>query len=240
MANTDDVVLHVGLPRTGTTFIQNEIFEKSPEFNYIDRRHYKAKKERKRLIDNKGNIWYFKKYPDYLENDKINIISDEMLCYSPRRKKIIKGFKKRFLDAKIIVGLRNKEKWKRSFYNKYVQSGGTASYRYWKKNILKDFEFKDYIRFLKNNFDDVFVYNFKDFKRDKRKVIKKMCGFIGINVPKYKDFRINKSVNKDYIEAIRILNHLYNTNYNHSRIGFLPDENFPKPATIIRMIDNFF
>ncbi len=234
------VVIHVGLPRTGTTFIQNEIFEKSPEVNYIDRRHAKLKKDKKKLIDKKGKIWYFKKYPEYISDDKINVISDEMLCYSPERKKILRGFKKRFSDAKIIVGLRDKQKWKKSWYNKYIKSGGVHTFDFWKENILLNFDFKEYTNFLENNFNEVFIYKFKELKSYKRKVIKKMCDFIDIKTPLYKNNKHNKSINRDYLEAIRILNHLYNTNYNHSKIGFLPDENFPKPATIIKKIDNFF
>lgn len=92
MSSNNDVVIHIGLPRSGTTFLQKEIFKKSPKVKYIDRRKDKSFQTFK-----EGIKWYLSDdFPSFLSKNKTNVISDEMICYIEDRKKIMKKFKKIF------------------------------------------------------------------------------------------------------------------------------------------------
>ena len=110
------IVIHVGLHKTGTSFLQAEIFPKIKNVNYIGMLRYGSK----------------------IYEDKLNIISDEELSVNPhlppchgnyfdsgQRNVIAERLQSIFPNAKIILGIRNKDTWLRSVYSQYVKGGGT-------------------------------------------------------------------------------------------------------------------
>jgi hypothetical protein len=214
-------------PRTGTTFLQKEIFPKHPKINFIP----KMKLRRRGKYN-----WNWEKVKKMSKQKKNNVVSDEMLCYADNRKAVLKQIKKHFPDAKIVFCLRNKESWKKSWYNNYIKSGGVHTFNFWEKNILKDFDFKNYMSIIEKLFDSFFIYHFEDFKKDADNVIYELCNFIGIETLSYKNQKHNESLSKDYLEAVRLLNHFWNTRYNDKLFGILPPKFFPKPLYILKKI----
>jgi len=186
------IVIHLGLHRTGTTFLQKEVFEKMLDVNYI----FDDSLHRFEIL-----------------ND-INLISNEGLSLSmphsyTHRLQVLKHIKKLFPDAKIIIGFREKKSWLKSCYYRYILSGGTSTYddylEVYAENII---DYDKYLFEVKKNFSEVFVYQFEDLKKNPDKVISDMCNFIGCKVPNYKIVKRNASLNEKQLNTLRLFNKL--------------------------------
>jgi len=192
------VVIHLGLHRTGTTFLQKEVFPKLKDVNFT--RNY--------TIVTK------------MERFKINLISNEDLSICPFDNKFHKGLtptdrfvvidriKKIFPHASIILGLRDKEEWSRSLYSQYVKSGYRLSYPEFmmRFNITKFYDFESYVDYIRKNFDNVFVYYLEDLKKDNYKIVSDICSFIGVDVPKYKNKKVNMTMEDNLISRRKYYN----------------------------------
>jgi len=172
-----EIFIHVGLPKTGTSWLQQNLF---PKLNV----HLVRRRKDFINIPNNGKI----------------LISTESLSGSYSRSVDFRNFlaygmKTVYPDAKIIVGLREKNSWLKSMYNQGVKRGVfEESFDKWNNNLdPRILDFDSYIKKLNELFDDVFIYWFEDFKKDKKKVIEDMCRFLDVDVPVYDDSRINPS-----------------------------------------------
>ncbi|MHA2039963.1 MAG: sulfotransferase [Promethearchaeota archaeon] len=177
MKKERQIFLHVGLPKTGTSWLQQILFPKL-------------------------NVHLIRRRKDFITipiNGKI-IISLEALSGSYKysvdyRNYLANGMKAVYPDAKIIVGLREKNSWLKSMYNQGVKRGVfKETFDEWNNSIdPRILDFDNYVNKLNELFDDVFVYWFEDFKKDKKKVIVDMCNFLDVDVPVYEDSMINPS-----------------------------------------------
>lgn len=172
-----EIFIHVGLPKTGSTWLQHSYFPK------LDLILIKYKKDFK-IIPKKGKI----------------LISNESLSGSPRssvkfRYYLTYGLKKSYPNAKIILGLREKKSWLKSLYNQGVKRGiYNVSYKKWLNNFdLGLCDFDSYVKLLTDQFDDVFIYWFKDFRENKAGVLKDMCDFLGVDFQNFDDSIKNPS-----------------------------------------------
>ena len=187
-----DFVIHVGLPKTGTTFLQKVVFPCMKEVNLLSRYSFVP--------------------PNYiitggLSKNKINLISDESLfgsVYLDKSHKsgmeIADNLVKLFPDAKIIVTFREKEPWINSLYQHFLR----VPDRYRKINNYDDFmnnyfdkkclNFDKYESYLKKKFKEVLVLQYEDLKNDDTIFVKEICDFIGAKLPIYENIRVNPSV----------------------------------------------
>lgn len=149
--------VHLGMVKTGSTFLQKNIFDK------IDLEV---------LSDEKFS-------GDACSGRKNEIIKRELILYGIRLKY--------GQDIKIILCVRNKEKWVQSCYNQYIKgdANGVHSYDYWLDNIFdKDFiyEHDRYINIVKFLFKDVYIYRFEDFLENKPKILNEILDFLGVEL----------------------------------------------------------
>ena len=222
MAN---IVIHVGLHKTGTTFLQYEIFSKLKN----------------------TNCTFLLKYETKIYDDKINIISDEELSVNPftptyhrehldcdYRFVIADRLHSIFPDAKIILGIRDKESWVRSIYSQYVKSGGIYSFDIFRKDIFDEsfLDFDAYIKCLKGLFDEVFVYHLEDLKKDNDSFVKNICDFIGAEVPDYESTIYENKLSKRQIKMALFLNRFFASDFNPKR-GIIPWTPYSNPRFII-------
>lgn len=185
------IIIHIGLHRTGTTFLQKEVFEKMKNINYV----FDDALHRMRIY-----------------NDKINLISNEGLSLSmphsiSGRIQVLDYLKTLFPNAKIILGFRERKGWLRSCYYRYVLSGGILRYKnytYTYSNNIIDMD--EYVKEVNNRFNSVHIYHFEDLKKVPNEVIKEMCAFIGVGIPNYKNVKRNVSLDTGQLEALRKLN----------------------------------
>ena len=196
------IYLHIGLHKTGTSFLQREIFPKMKEIDFRYHRKYI--------------------YDISVCSDKTKILfSDENYSVSmPHYRHMYEcedallNFKKLFPDAKIIIGTRNKDKWLYSCYCQFVKgNGGYISYTEYLKKYEKDIlDFDEYVAEVKSLWSDVFVYDFSEFRKDSHKVIKSMCDFMGCSVPTYENNKVNVKLNKNQILLLRTMNRIVSLN----------------------------
>jgi len=187
------VIIHVGLQKTGTTFIQEEIFRKMKGVRYIRDISF-------------TNLCF--------KRDKKTIIANERLSGDPYngtvdRLKVIDNIHKLFPDAKIIVGIRYPPAMANSLYSQYIRNGGYDN-NIW-DNIVDYTNYKEYIGHIQSLFKDVFIYYYDidlRYQENKADFIKRLCDFIDEPVPNYHDKRYRVSLKPYQLKTMRTMNKL--------------------------------
>lgn len=162
-----DLIIHIGLHNTGTTWLQQYFFPEIKDSNIISNEDLSG-----------------------LPMDGHNVEYRDMIMY---------GLKQVYPNARIIIGIRDKPGWVLSLYNNYVKRGGIYTFDYWVNNVFDKhhLDYEEYISYLQQLFNNqVFVYDFNEFIKDKETILNSMCSFIGCSLPSYKDVIINKRWNK--------------------------------------------
>lgn len=207
----NNVVLHIGLPRTGTTFLQHNVFNNIKNINYC----------------------LSPRYSDPIKSGCINLLSQENFSGEPfinkqkyveNRYSLINRFKTLFPDAKIVFCNRNENSMVKSLYAQYIREGGILSFKEfikyeYDKNFMNIDGYIDHVinAFGKNN---VFIYSFEDFRKNNIRYIDEMCSFMNVDIPSYNVRVVNKSFNGNTIRLCRNINKFVKTNYNQK--GFVP------------------
>lgn len=191
-----NIVLHVGLHKTGTTFLQLRVFPNMKGVHLVV--HPK--------------IFLLK-----LDENRVNLISDESLTGRPHY--LIGNEGKRFADAlyslfpnaRIIIGFREVNSWFESIYKQYVYRGGTISRS--KFRSLMDKSFLDFNSYLENfkHFREIHIYQYEELVKNPDNVIKKMSDFIGVPMPEYTLVRDNVSLSSSQTNVLRRLNYFVST-----------------------------
>jgi hypothetical protein len=232
------IFIHVGLHKTGTTFLQREIFSKLKNVNYIHPPrtflqkdiYTKIPKVRVSFFTPEKTLGDRPEFKPIISSDKINIISRESLSGAPSvgyidgdvRFTIADRIKKHYPNSKIIIGVREKKSWLFSSYGQYVRGGGTYSYDDWYNKIFdkKYLDFDTYLKYLKNLFNDVYVYKIEDLRSDPKEFVKNLCGFIGVDIPEYELKIHNKGFNEKQMKLARFINRFYRSQLNPRGIIF--------------------
>ena len=144
-----DVVLHIGMQRTGSTFLQNEIFTKLENINFIGfwSRESFDTFFRAREIHLKKILLHIEQFDaesvrseffKHMDQSSTNLISYENIyCHmwkkNDDRLERIENIKQIFPKCRIIFGVREKKAVLSSWYKKYVASGGILSFEEFKR-----------------------------------------------------------------------------------------------------------
>jgi len=191
----EDLFVHIGPSKCGTSFLSEYVFSNLKGFYH-----------------NAGGEDIF---TTYIDRSKPAIIRQDLtvIAFLPGFKKenrfvIIRNLYTLFPDAKIILGLREKNSWIKSLYGQYIKNGGRLKYNEWYNNILnKDaLDFDSYINYIKKHFSDVYIYHFEDIKKDINKFVKDMCDFMNVDVPPFENINPNPKWSNKQIKIARFLN----------------------------------
>ena len=197
----NNVILHVGLPRTATTFLQSQILQKIPNYNII--------KDKQTLVKNLQQQYY----------EKNIIITNEMFSMIPDRYELVNKIKQYYPQTKLLLGIRDYPTILHKLYNHLVQHGLCETRETWTKRQPK--HMKKYIKYLKEIFPNNYIYKFEDFKKNPDDIITNICELIKCKKPKYINKKINKTTMDDKnIEFIRKTNMLCQSKYNKN--GWIP------------------
>jgi len=199
-----EIYIHVGLHKTGTTFLQENVFP------FCD-------------------INFFKK-PAIIKTELkegVNLISDEELSIGPHRKNciaeryvFIDNLKRLFPDAKIILCTREEQSWKESLYAQYIRYGGFLSKEDFLASIDAEyFKVDKYREYIEERFDEVLVCSFEELCADNDAYVQKICQFMGIETPEYKKSRKNVSLADRQLTLLRFLDRFFSTDRHD---GLLP------------------
>ena len=225
-----ELCFHIGLHKTGTTFLQTEVFPKIDpgKFHFLgkmsslmksiiyqDPTYFDAARIRDRILEN-------------THADKINLISNEDLSGDPlnggiHRTNIIANLHRCFPNAKVVLFIRKQDDWALSNYLGSIRRGTNLSLsrffepalnpeKAWRRRYpnptLELFLYYPYIRELKRVFGDcaLLVMPYEALKVDCEAVIRRLCDFIEVKEPEYKNVKRNYTWGKKRVAFHRIIN----------------------------------
>lgn len=193
MGMEHNVFFHIGLYKTGSTFLQRNVFQQLAGVDYYGRD--------------------YRKFVFGQKIDTTTLISNEGLSGSPlthRDDRLMKldMIKKFYPDAKIICVSRHPLSWVYSLYNQYVKRGGVHTFKKWVRydfNIVYlDIDF--YIRALNDRFNDILFLDFDDLVKDVNVFVETICNFIGVDIPVFDSKVRGKGLDGMQLECVRFLN----------------------------------
>lgn len=188
-----EIYFHVGLGKTGSTFLQYNVF---PEFSgvyYIQRTRYKQAIE---IIKNSNHKKYF--------------VSNE---FDQQLEKEVLRFSAAFPNTTPIIVFRRHDEWIASQYRRFIKNGHTFPFNeffnlkddtgYFK---IKDLLFFDMINLLERHFTKPpLVLFYEDMKKQPQEFIKKIAGVMSAsyNIDKINLKPKHTSYNTKQLKAIK-------------------------------------
>jgi len=227
-----NIIFHVGLPKTGTTFLQKGVFPRIKNINFIDGSHTHNKKIRRLLeeickCEKSADVLRRELLP-FLYRDRINLISFESLFGDVYSKdisvsnpyRIADNLYLMFPDAKIIFVMRELDGLMISLYGQYVKQGGIKDFSGFVNDVIniERFNFERYTHYLKDIFgeENVYICKFEDLKENAYEFVSGICDFIGVKTPEFKNKKHNIAYGKRQIEVALTLNKFFRTRFNPS------------------------
>ena len=196
MFNTADVVLHIGLLKTGSTYLQKSFFP-FLDLNFI--------------------YYSYNSFPFFnIVNDGVNLISSESfagIAYkskgSLKRYDILENLHSLLPRSRVILCLRDKNSLVKSLYKMFVLKGGILSFDdFVHYELNSDYlDVEELVDFVNSRFRDCFIYDYEDFCRDGDRVLGDMCEFIGVPmIYGYSDKPVNVGLNDNMVSKVRNVN----------------------------------
>ena len=239
MESLKEVIIHIGLHKTATTFLQKEFFPLHGKASgYID-----ARKQLRRFLDYilyshdfefdpQQAISIFKRESRQAgaAGEKI-LLSDEQFCGSPWdnavcRKSYFDRLNAVFSTAKFIIVLRNQEDMIRSLYLQYIKTGGTASWKAFlshKKHPLSIglkgyLDYGAYIKYMVESvgIERVGCFFYEDMKKTPIPFLETIASFSGFKIEDQDVLKIinrkkNPSVSDFWVGPMRFINIFFKT-----------------------------
>ena len=202
--------LHIGMHKTGTTFLQREVYPRWQGITYIPRDNLevilRADPENIRLLSREG-------------------LSGQNWDSFEERDKSIRRLATLFPDARILISFRRHASYITSSYNHYVQRGGTLAFEQFfdfdhDLGLLKrdDFLYMERIRRLEQYFSSrPFVFFFEETFSSLERLLKDMQCYIGGTPPEVDTIQRrthNPSVGYYPLRLLRHLNSIAHTRFN--------------------------
>jgi hypothetical protein len=162
-----EIFFHVGLGKAASTYLQYKVFPRFKNIRFI-RRHY------------------FKKHEEIIASGKHSryLLSLE---YDRQLQREVKKFSLNYPEAKLIIILREHDKWIASQYRRQVKNGSRLSFKeffdlenensYWKRI---DLNFMDKIKTIEEHFQHkALVLFYEDLRKDTYAFLKKITDYTG-------------------------------------------------------------
>lgn len=212
------IYLHVGYHKTATTFLQQSIYPKLKNVNYIKQKHIIKQLTRlrlKKLSDLK--IENLRDYFNSFNNRQPMLISYEGLSGSPfapekvkTQTSILKDLRRIFpasdYDVYVIVGIRAQMDLLTSLYVQHVHQGGVMDpkhyLRYCKRNgSINNYFYPAYLQQIEKMFgpDHLYLMVYEAFKKHQTAELQRLLNFMGEDeIPSYGGSNDMRKANKSY------------------------------------------
>ncbi|MFW5777861.1 MAG: sulfotransferase domain-containing protein [Bacteroidota bacterium] len=227
MNNEKQIFFHVGLGKTGTTYLQYNVFPCFEKISYVQRSNY-------------HNFEYVEKVNSAPEKNVL--VSRE---FDHQLEEECKKIHSVFSNAKIIIVFRKHGSWLASQYRRSVKNGYADSFQEYvslgtKEGVFNhdDMIYFNKIKFLENLFKSKpLVLFYEDMKQDPFTFFDTICKFTGAS---YKQKNINlhpkhKSYNEQQLKAIRKLN----GKIFHHQFGYSKNKYINQMQRIFRMLPRY-
>ncbi|WP_067148375.1 hypothetical protein [Pseudotamlana agarivorans] len=213
-----EIIIHIGLHKTGTTFLQKHVFPRIESLSVI-----RAWDTHRKIIE-----FNFK--------EKI-LITDEGISGDPWNgsyldefKRNIRNVKRLYGDVKIIFGIRRHDEFILSLYKQYLHQKGykdlSLLYHQDDSGMLKqrDLFFYERIAMLKEMFSNVFIYSQETLKSRPSSFFKALFLFMDVSCYFNFDTLEKKEENKGVSTKLQVewLKRLNAINYKLLNLPFLP------------------
>ncbi|MCF8370171.1 MAG: sulfotransferase domain-containing protein [Bacteroidales bacterium] len=218
------MIAHIGYHKTGTTFLQNNIY---PYIKGVDFIGYAACDMIFKDLINKSPLDYDTcktrtLLNDSIQSDRVQLFSLEGLVGSLfyNRGATQKSIADRLKDlgfTKIIISIRNQPKLLESIYVQYIQEGGVAKPKRFfnAQNKIFYWEYADYYSLIQYYFDlfgkeNVLVLLQEELRTDEQESIDRLLSFIGDGFAldeRKKHRHANKSLSRISVKLLRLINH---------------------------------
>ena len=205
-------IIHIGLHKTGTSFLQKNYFPTLKGVSYWTSRNFFNKISTSKEMN--GNL--------LLSGEALSGLpwSREWIIGIPNSYSYINSFetsiiniKKFFPEAHIILVFRKHGDFLVSLYKQYVQEGGVLPFHkfYNEKGVIKDedLDFSRRISHILNNFQNFSFLSFEDFKIEGVEYFNRFFATIGIGPGENSKRKANRSISGSKIELLRIINQYY-------------------------------
>jgi hypothetical protein len=163
------IFIHIGMHKSATSWLQRKVFPLL-DVNYIHSKQLIDILERP-ILDNKINLISYERFSG----------SHNPFYRLERRNELLNKLSKMFPNAKILLCIRNKDKWLSSAHKQWTLSSWAYDFETYKE--LYDERLLDYdilISQLNDLFPQgVYVWRFEDFKKKPKKILQGILSFIG-------------------------------------------------------------
>lgn len=192
------------MPKTGTTWLQQNVFPYMEDVNYIPFTEW-AKRDQlltSELDKNKPNLYSSEGLAGQSFTNKENQITG---------KETLQRIKRLYPNAKIIIVFRNRESWINSMWNQFRKDGVRSNLaknfddfynNYLNKELL---DYKGYQEEARKLFKDVLILDFDLLKLSNYEFVKRICTFIGCEIPKYNKNKINSSWKEHHYKIVKTI-----------------------------------
>lgn len=212
------IILHLGLHKTGTTFLQHKYFPLLEKVFFAHGNSFFKPWSSQVENDNDYMMLSYEGFSGVAWNDLwIRGISNDHHWFNSFEKNVL-ALKKFFPNASIVVVFRKHEELLFSMYKQYIQEGGLLAYEnfYGSKDAIirhEDLLFRNRIEIIKNTFENSYFLNYHEFKKDGVEYFDSFFqSEFGINRKEFDQVRKpeqNKSISGSKVELLRRVNFYY-------------------------------
>lgn len=231
------MIIHVGFPKSGTSYLQRQIYPQISEINYIPHEqcklifkelliendlHFNQDTTKnaisRHLVDNKANLFSF----ESLVGPMFFVSGANRRTIAMRLKEL--GFKK------IIITIRNQYSTIESIYKQYIQQGGVLGFNdfvtgkkktYFKVFKLNFLNYHSLINLYKQEFgsENVLILLQEELLLQPSSVMSQLTGFLEVrNSIEVQSKKENKSLSLSSLKVLRFLNHFTYSEFRPSNI----------------------
>ena len=179
--NEKKIFIHVGLPKTGTTFLQKHFFPKL-DLDYYGNELIKKTVNGKTLFSDESFYGNF--------------------IYERNAECILDNIKKLYPNANILFVKRNKDKWLHSCYKQYLTNkkdkNSYISFNEYKSNVFIDeaLDFEYYLDMCNNRFKNVYILEYVHLLKNEKRFFREICNILDVEIPNYENIKENISLKK--------------------------------------------
>ncbi len=264
-----NIHIHVGLPKTGTTFMQTHVFPFMTNVHYLSWNEYYFSNKFQKIkymnpMIHTEEIWEAHIKYCYTFDEYNLLISDESLTNPWDCAKAVwpsaHALKRIFKNAKIILTLREQKSLFESLYCQSIKRGSWYNPREFirvsneNNNFIEfddkisshiDIKYFEYSQLIEHYIylfgeQSVKICIYENMVKDINTYVNEYCEFIGSKIhTKIPSIRENKSMGRLSISTLRILNRLIYK--KNKKLGILPEQPFKnKLEFYIKNIDKYW